>query len=186
MVDLSTSEHLFHDPRNVKTWKKAKCLERAFAPCHTHPSRPVLIRAQLPSAAILRAAQTCLTTPSITVPALQYGPDPGYQPLREQLATWLGSFYSAVEPDPERICVSGGASQNLACLLQVYADPAVTTVWMVAPCYFLAKRVFEDAGLSCYDVGEGEEGVDLGMLEEEMRLCQHEGSSKVSERCFWI
>jgi len=65
----------------------------------------------------------------VSVPGLLYGPDPGYQPLRESISKWIWGFQhpEALEGgDPERICITGGASQNLACLLQVFSDPAVT------------------------------------------------------------
>lgn len=82
--------------------------------------------------------------------------------------------------DAERICVTGGASQNLACVLQVFSDPLFTRVWMVAPSYFLACRIFEDAGLRINAVGEGEEGVDLVGLESMIEEANREGESKVS------
>ncbi|KAI1487710.1 pyridoxal phosphate-dependent transferase [Biscogniauxia mediterranea] len=47
----------------------------------------------LPAEALRRASQTVLSDPEIFNPALEYGPDPGYQPLREELARWLGQFY---------------------------------------------------------------------------------------------
>ena len=37
---------------------------------------------------------------------------------------------------------------------------------MVAPCYFLACRIFGDAGLKVNAIGEGDEGVDLVALEQ--------------------
>ena len=155
----------------------------------------------LPTAAIAQAAQTVLQDPSISVPALCYGPDPGYQPLREEISKWLSDFYGDDDPTsqqqhgqstqnalsdskpvetsatgqapPEsseggdRICITGGASQNLACVLQVFSDPVKTKrVWMVAPCYFLACRIFEDGGLRLSAVAEGEDGIDLVGLEK--------------------
>jgi DNA-binding transcriptional MocR family regulator len=133
----------------------------------------------LPTPAITAAANAALSNPSIATPALLYGPDPGYQPLREELARWLSGFYGGVA-DANRICVTGGASQNLACVLQVYSDPLHTRVWMVAPSYFLACRVFEDAGLVPRAVGEGEEGVDLEGLERKLEEANNDGGSKVS------
>ena len=46
---------------------------------------------------------------------------------------------------------------------------------MVAPCYFLACRIFEDSGLRTRAIGEGDEGVDLielerGLIEEEKNM----------------
>lgn len=40
--------------------------------------------------------------------ALSYGPDPGYQKLREEVARWLGGFYGLEGGGKaERICVTG-------------------------------------------------------------------------------
>ncbi|KAH8678681.1 pyridoxal phosphate-dependent transferase, partial [Tricladium varicosporioides] len=124
----------------------------------------------LPASAITTAANAALSDPLISTPGLLYGPDPGYQPLRESIAEWLERFYGDDAGDEngigsERICITGGASQNLACVLQVFSDPGVTRVWMVAPCYFLACRIFEDAGVPLRVIGEGSEGVDLVGLE---------------------
>jgi DNA-binding transcriptional MocR family regulator len=57
-------------------------------------------------------------------------------------------------------------------LLGVYTDPAYTrTIWIVAPAYFLAFRIFEDAGFGgrMRAVPEDGEGVDVGFLEREVR-----------------
>ncbi|KAF4629950.1 hypothetical protein G7Y89_g8195 [Cudoniella acicularis] len=119
----------------------------------------------LPTPAITAAANAALSNPSVSTPGLLYGPDPGYQPLREEIGSWLSRFFGG-KADAERICITGGASQNLACVLQVFSDPTVTKVWMVAPCYFLACRIFDDAALEVRAVGEGKEGVDLEQLEK--------------------
>ncbi|KAL5330120.1 hypothetical protein ACEPPN_003645 [Leptodophora sp. 'Broadleaf-Isolate-01'] len=138
--------------------------------------------ALLPTPAILRAAQSALSDPSISTPGLLYGPDPGFQPLREEIAKWLGEFYTG-EADANRICITGGASQNLACVLQVYTDPLKTKVWMVAPCYFLACRIFEDAGLKMRAVEEGSGGIDLVALERGLENSRREnGESKTLKR----
>lgn len=114
------------------------------------------------------------------MPLLQYAPDEGYQPLRERLAEWLARHYG-VEPDANRICVTGGASQNLACILQSFTDPGWTrAVWMVAPCYHLAGAIFEDAGFRgrLRAVPEDEEGVDVGELERRMEAWEREEEQK--------
>lgn len=116
--------------------------------------------------------------------------------MRESVAIWLREFYSEyypssasnsdeennnrklwnkdnqgtqTSPEADRICITGGASQNLACILQTYTDPLVTRVWMVTPGYFLAGRIFDDSGLRVRAVGEGDEGVDLEGLESVMK-----------------
>ncbi|KAF9881615.1 aminotransferase [Colletotrichum karsti] len=143
----------------------------------------------LPAAAISAAAVKTLADPAVYVPGLQYGPDPGYQPLREALSKWLSAFYPVAPPtaeeaavassgdgadplphhppDVNRICITGGASQNLACILQSFTDPLYTqNIWMVAPCYFLACPIYADAGFDgrLKSVPEDDEGIDLEYL----------------------
>ncbi|KAI1435405.1 PLP-dependent transferase [Xylaria sp. CBS 124048] len=146
----------------------------------------------LPAAALRAASQTALSDPDIWMPGLEYGPDPGYQPLREALARWLRGFYGDVAPassptprgeneghttETDRITITGGASQNLACILQSFTDPVHTlAIWIVAPCYFLGCPIFADAGFAgrLYPVPEDEEGVDLDFLERSMRAVESE------------
>ncbi|KAJ5682662.1 hypothetical protein N7462_005827 [Penicillium macrosclerotiorum] len=124
--------------------------------------------ALLPAEDLLRSATTVLTTPSIAHPGLLYGPDEGYEPLRAHIAQWLGDFYQPCEPiSPLRICITGGASQNLACILAVFTDPVYTrNVWMVEPTYHLAARMMDDAGFAgrIRGVPEDDEGCDLEFL----------------------
>lgn len=120
----------------------------------------------LPVDLLSAAAQRSLSDPAIYIPALQYGPDSGYQPLREALATWLSEHYR-VERDPDRICISGGASQNVACILQSFTDPNVTqAVWCISPSYHLVFQIFRDNGFEgrLKATPEDEEGVDIEAL----------------------
>ncbi|PHH78157.1 hypothetical protein CDD80_7331 [Ophiocordyceps camponoti-rufipedis] len=104
--------------------------------------------AVLPASLLSTASQRILSNPTTSTPALQYGPDRGHQPLRDSLSSWLSQHYG-VKPDAERICVTGGASQSLACILQSFTDPSCTrAVWIVEPCYHLACGIFEDAGFA--------------------------------------
>ncbi|GAW14482.1 hypothetical protein ANO14919_038850 [Xylariales sp. No.14919] len=148
----------------------------------------------LPAPALRAASQTALSDPNIWAPGLEYAPDPGYQPLREALARWLRKFYrdvipagagdgspsapqarNADEAAADRIAITGGASQSLACLLQSFTDPARTlAVWVAAPCYFLACPIFADAGFAgrLRAVPEDGEGVDAEALERGMRALE--------------
>lgn len=120
----------------------------------------------LPAQEVREAAARALSDPAVYNPGLLYGPDAGFRPLRSSLANWLGATYN-VEPDPARICITGGASQSLACLLTSFTDPAYTrAVWMAAPCYFLASSVFEDAGFRgrLHAVPEDDEGASAEFL----------------------
>lgn len=138
----------------------------------------------LPISLIKSAAQTALSNPAIATAGLLYGPDPGYQPCREAVADWLTAFYHPQQQDAvtaDRICITGGASQNLGCMLGVYTDPEYTrNIWIVAPAYMLAFRVFEDAGFGrkMRAVPEDEEGIDLTYLTRELQRCEQEVASK--------
>lgn len=125
----------------------------------------------LPAGKLKAASATVLSDPKLFVPGLEYGPDPGYQPLREELACFLGDFFG-VAPDPRRICITGGASQNVACLLQSFTDPAYTqAVWVVAPCYHLICPILEDSGFRnrLRSIPEDEEGMRVDLLEEGLK-----------------
>ncbi|KAK3661389.1 Valine--pyruvate aminotransferase [Elasticomyces elasticus] len=126
--------------------------------------------ALLPAELIRAAANEALSDTAVVTDGLLYGPDPGYEPCREAIAKWLTDFYRTQGAAPitaSRICVTGGASQNLGCMLGIFTDPAYTrNIWIVAPAYMLAFRIFEDAGFAgkMKAVPEDDEGVNLAVL----------------------
>ena len=144
----------------------------------------------LPNELIKRGAEIVLhgiTPTDLAASALLYGPDPGYEPLRESIAAWLSTFYkpSAGDVTSKRICITGGASQNLGCILNVYTDPEYTrNIWVVAPAYFLAFRIFEDAGFGgkMRAVPEDEEGVDIAYLKREIKKSEEAARHQGIER----
>ncbi|CAI7656618.1 unnamed protein product [Penicillium glandicola] len=125
--------------------------------------------AMLPVERLKQAANNALSNKTIFTEAFAYGPDEGYFPLRKNIAEWLSRSYAPTQPiSAERICITGGASQNLACVLQVFTDPAQTEIiWLVEPTYHLVFRVFEDAGFSgrMRGIPEDGEGMDVAALE---------------------
>ena len=129
--------------------------------------------ALLPVAQLKTASSDALSNSTVITPGLLYGPDPGYAPLREGVAKWLTQFYQpSASVSVERICITGGASQNLACILQVFSDPIYTrNVWMVSPTYYLACRIFEDSGFhgKLRSIPEDEEGLDIEYLRRELQ-----------------
>ncbi|KAF2104321.1 PLP-dependent transferase [Rhizodiscina lignyota] len=105
-------------------------------------------------------------------PALLYAPDDGDLKLREELAKWLTDFYQPSNVAINRICITGGASQSLGCILQVFTEPVYTrNIWIVAPAYFLAFRMFQDNGFhdKMRAVPEDDEGIDIDFLRRELR-----------------
>jgi hypothetical protein len=60
-------------------------------------------------------------------------------------------------------------------LLAVATDPGYTRgVWAVEPTYFLACRIFDDAGLRVAGVPDGEGGVDVAALRERLVEAERE------------
>ena len=143
----------------------------------------------LPTTQIKAAAHEALSHPEISTPALSYGPDEGYGPLRHEIARWLTEFYQPLEPiSYQRICVSGGASQNLARILVEFSDPIYTrNVWMVSPTYFLACRIFEDAGFHgrLRSVPEDDEGIDIGFLRREIEKSEKRAEADGNDKPLW-
>ena len=127
----------------------------------------------LPTQLLDKATHNVLKNQTIAYPAMCYGPDSGDPRLRKNVASWLTNFYQPKDAiSEERICITGGASQNLACLLQVYTDPAFTrNVWVVAPAYMLSFRMFEDAGFhhKLRAIPEDDEGIDIEYLRREIK-----------------
>lgn len=126
--------------------------------------------------ALRTAAGIVCVDSSISTPALEYGPDEGYRPLREAVAAWLTEFYQQPKPTTaEHICITGGASQNLACILQVFSDPVYTrNIWLVSPTYFHACKIFDDGGFGgkMRAVPEDPEGIDIEYLENAIRASE--------------
>jgi DNA-binding transcriptional MocR family regulator len=131
-----------------------------------------------------QAADAVFLNQSIAVPAMLYGPDEGDERLRKELSKWLTEFYSDHIKDDigaERLAITGGASQNLACLLQTYTDPEYTrNIWIVAPSYFLAFRIFNDSGFGSKlrSVPEDEEGLGIEYLRQQIALSEDAANSK--------
>ncbi|GFF24852.1 uncharacterized protein YER152C [Aspergillus udagawae] len=125
--------------------------------------------ALLPTQRLSDAAVSALSKPEVTVTGLDYGPDEGHLPLRTHLAEWLTGYYKPSQPiQADRICITGGASQNLSSILQVFTDPSQTRyIWMPQASYHLGFRIFEDAGFyrRLRAVPEDEEGMDMEFLE---------------------
>lgn len=121
-----------------------------------------------------------LTNNSIAFPALEYGPDHGDPRLRKHLASWLTTFFKPQHPiTDDRIAISGGASQNLAVLLNVFTDPSYTrAVWFVAPAYHLSFRIVQDAGFhdKFRAIPEDDEGIDLEYFKSEVKKLEEKAT----------
>lgn len=147
---------------------------------------PSLINLQLgwpspslfPASQILSGAGNVLNSNKKTSAALIYGPDAGYQPLREEIGKWLTSIYKdSDEISAERICITNGASANLENILAKFTEPGYTRrIWMIEPSYFLACPIFTDAGFAgrLRGVPEDEEGLDVDFLRRALEESEKE------------
>ncbi|KAF2756894.1 PLP-dependent transferase [Pseudovirgaria hyperparasitica] len=149
----------------------------------------------LPTKLLQTATQNVLSNPVVSVPGMLYGTDAGFQGLRDNIAKWLTGFYHSTAGggsgssimSADRIAITGGASQNMGCILSVYTDPSYTrNVWCVAPTYMLVFRVFEDAGLKSKlrAVPEDEEGIDIDFLRRELQKSELDGDSAAGDPQF--
>ncbi|CZT23763.1 related to aminotransferase [Ramularia collo-cygni] len=136
----------------------------------------------LPAELIRAAANAVLSDPLVAHDGLLYGPDPGHEPCREAVAKWLTDSHRLDSHiGPERICITGGASQNLGNVLNVYSDPGYTrAIWIVVPAYMLVFRIFEDAGFheKMRAVPEDEEGLDIEYLRREIRKSEDKAQAQ--------
>jgi DNA-binding transcriptional MocR family regulator len=125
----------------------------------------------LPADALASASAEILSNPTLSVNALEYGPHLGDPQFREAVASWLSFFYDP-SPDPvtaERICITAGASQSLANILQTYTDVEYTkAVWMITPTYYRAYKIFEDNGFRgrIRSVPEDNEDIDIDAFQK--------------------
>jgi len=167
--------------------------------------------ALLPVELLNEATKRLLGNRQLAEESLLYGPDSGWPPLLKALSNWLGSFYAPAvaqtyneqrhmigseEAIPvERLLTTCGASQSLAVILNVLTDPIYTRkVWIVTPAYFLAFRMFEDAGFQgrmrgVPECGSGPDaGADVAWLQQELKKDQdeHEQHTNASERSIQV
>ncbi|KAK7931101.1 aminotransferase [Apiospora marii] len=132
----------------------------------------------LPVEELAQTMQSILSRPDAATDALEYGDPVGPPALRDQLAQWLTGLYGTPNAMDE-ICITSGASQGLAVVLQVLSDPLYTQrVWVVTPCFHLGCKTFEDAGLAgkLRAVPETSAGIDLDHLERELQQFESESS----------
>ncbi|KAF4684524.1 hypothetical protein FOZ60_007738 [Perkinsus olseni] len=105
----------------------------------------------------------------------QYANTQGPLVFRQELAKMLSTCYGgAVRPD--QLAVSSGISSSLSILAKGIVGGLGSLVLVEENTYFLAGKIFEEAGASLLPVPIDEEGIIPGRLEEVIQSC----SSKVS------
>ncbi|KAM0722822.1 hypothetical protein Q7P37_002264 [Cladosporium fusiforme] len=132
----------------------------------------------LPVKLLTASFHTIIREQPLTSKSLDYGPSAGDKRVRETIAEWLSRRYALPRIRSERIAITAGASQSLACILQCYTNPQYTgNIFLVAPTYHLVCDIFADHGYSgrLRAIPEDDEGLDVDKLEMSMRessLCR--------------
>lgn len=116
----------------------------------------------LPHELLRGAAERMLTGEDNSL--LNYGPARGDGHLRIALAAFLSRGYG-ISVEPSSLMTTGGASQALAMLAATFARPG-DVVLVEEPTYFLAHKIFADAGLEVVGVEIGAEGLTPTLLAE--------------------
>jgi DNA-binding transcriptional MocR family regulator len=135
----------------------------------------------IPTQAIAEASRHLLAQPGISQ-RLMYGPNGGEDYVRVSVARWLTNFYhpQAGSITPNRIAITNGASNALSVILQVCTDPLYTRgVWIVEPTYFLARKIWLDAGLGdkIHPVPDHGSGIDVALWRQRLRKIDRENIS---------
>lgn len=104
--------------------------------------------------------------------ALQYGPTPGYRPLREATVELMKKRHITSEAD--HVAITNGSQQGLDLLARVLIDPG-DVVLMELPSYTGAIIAFRNAGASMVGVRQEADGIDLDHLDETIKTLRREG-----------
>jgi 2-aminoadipate transaminase len=93
--------------------------------------------------------------------ALSYGSAAGYAPLRE----WIAERHGV---EPQRVVVTNGSLQGFVFLAQLLAGRG-SRVLVEAPTYDRPLKLLDALGAEAVAIPQNEEGIDLDLLEHEVR-----------------
>ena len=103
---------------------------------------------------------------------LQYGPTPGYRPLREDIVEIMRG--RAIEAQSDRMLITTGSQQGLDLLGRVLIDPG-DVILMELPSYTGAISAFRAAGADLIGVRQDADGVNLDHLDATIVRLRGEG-----------
>lgn len=109
---------------------------------------------------LIRCAEAALRNDADVL--LQYGRSPGYKPLRE----WLGKLYGV---GPDQVMIGNSSLELLAFLAHTHLGPG-KRAFVEAPSYDRAITIFRRAGAEVIGIPLREDGLDLEILEAQIRL----------------
>jgi 2-aminoadipate transaminase len=97
--------------------------------------------------------------------ALQYGPTPGYYPLREFLAERMSNM--GVKASPEQVMITTGSQQGLDLVGRLLIDPGSTVV-VEDPSYAGGLQAFDSCQARYLAVPIDDDGMRVELLEERL------------------
>ncbi|MCD6264144.1 PLP-dependent aminotransferase family protein [Candidatus Bathyarchaeota archaeon] len=104
---------------------------------------------------------------------LQYGSNQGYWRLREALSKFMKGSGITVDQEGE-VLVTTGSQQALDLISRVFIDEG-DIIGVGSPTYLAALSAFKQFSPQFLTIPVGDEGLDLGALEEELERLRREG-----------
>ncbi len=121
----------------------------------------------LPVEAVREISQEILRTPGKGVEALQYGGVMGYEPLREDVVTYLLRL-KGLDVTHEQVLITSGGLEGLNLLCQVYIDPG-DVILVESPTFVHAVEIFEMFGAKLIPVEMDGDGMRTDDLEAKIQ-----------------
>jgi len=104
--------------------------------------------------------------------ALQYGPTEGEMALREQLASWMATEKSGIEP--KNILITSGSQQGLDILGKVFIDPGDIII-VELPSYIGGLQAFNSYRANMIGVPQDDDGMRIDILEKTLKDLANQG-----------
>jgi len=156
-VNARLPAHIFGTRKQQKPVRKipapVRGLSFSYPPRPFRPYEPAV--AEFPMEVWARVAGRRLRRSSASLLAI--GDVAGYGPLREAIATYLGSS-RGVNCSPGQVAIVSGVQQGLDILARILVKPG-DAVWVEDPGYFGATAVFRNAGARIIPVPVDEDGL---------------------------
>lgn len=121
----------------------------------------------LPVDAVREISQEILRVPGKGVEALQYGGVMGYEPLREDVVSYL-LRPKGLEVTHDQVLITSGGLEGLNLLCQVFIDPG-DVILVESPTFVHAVEIFEMFSATLIPVAMDGDGMRVDELEEKIK-----------------
>jgi len=123
---------------------------------------------------------------------LQYGAIPGYDNIRNSMASWLTKkYYQNITKkidvkhiiDKDQIFMTNGNTGALQLLLHTFIESGDEVI-IEDPTYMIAKDIFEEYGCNINTIPMEDDGLDVFMLEEKIKTILADDPKELQNRIF--